>query len=226
MFNLGPNTLAARGRGSDAHAPGMLLATALPGGRGLLPRTIQMNRPGGARGTPRHALRKGSERKTAIILPSTSSARCGGRHDRGTGISPFEGPPDPGGIRRGGLRPFGSGDAADHPVNSESDLRTAIASAVDGDTITFNVDVTLTQDLPAIQTNVTVLGKQQDSRRRQHRTGVLRGEVRRRFGTPAAVTVTIQDLTIQNARAGGGGRDGAAAAPASAERCSSPISRR
>ena len=49
-------------------------------------------------------------------------------------------------------------DAADHPVNSESDLRTAITSAVDGDTITFNVDVTLTQDLPAIQTNVTILG--------------------------------------------------------------------
>src|SRR4249920_3078886 len=48
--------------------------------------------------------------------------------------------------------------AADHPVNSESDLRTAIASAADGDTITFNVDVTLTQDLPAIRTNVTILG--------------------------------------------------------------------
>ena len=35
--------------------------------------------------------------------------------------------------------------AADHPVNSESDLRTAIASAVDGDTITVDADVTLTQ---------------------------------------------------------------------------------
>ena len=49
-------------------------------------------------------------------------------------------------------------DAADHPVNSESDLRSAIASAADGDTISFNVDVTLTQDLPATQTNVTILG--------------------------------------------------------------------
>ena len=48
--------------------------------------------------------------------------------------------------------------AIDHPVNSESDLRTAITSAADGDTITFNVDVTLTDDLPAIETNVTILG--------------------------------------------------------------------
>ena len=70
-------------------------------------------------------------------------------------------------------------DAADHPVNSESDLRNAITSAVDGDTITFNVDVTLTQDLPAIETNVTILGNNKILDGAEHEPGILRGEVRR-----------------------------------------------
>ena len=74
-------------------------------------------------------------------------------------------------------------DAADHPVNSESDLRTAIATATDGDTITFHVDLTLTQDLPAIQTNVTLLGNGQSPRWRAQVLGTLRGEVRRRSRT-------------------------------------------
>jgi uncharacterized repeat protein (TIGR01451 family) len=99
-------------------------------------------------------------------------------------------------------------EAVDHAVNSESDLRTAITSAVDGDTITFNVNVTLTQDLPAIGTNVTVLGND----RILDGAGTFRGLFVAKFtgvlGTPAAVTVTIQDLTIQNARArGGAGQD-------------------
>ena len=98
-------------------------------------------------------------------------------------------------------------DAVDHPVNSESDLRTAIISAADGDTITFNVDVTLTQDLPAIQTNVTILGNSKvlDG------AGTYRGFFVVRFirDLNAPVNVTHQDLTIRNARArGGAGRDG------------------
>ena len=116
-------------------------------------------------------------------------------------------------------------DAADHPVNSESDLRTAITSAVDGDTITFNVDVTLTQDLPAVQTNVTILG----NNRILDGASTYRGFFVAKFvlDLHAPVAVTIQDLTIRHARArGGAGKDNAAAAPASAERCSSPISRR
>lgn len=99
-------------------------------------------------------------------------------------------------------------DAADHPVNSESDLRAAIATAVDGDTITFNVDVTLTQDLPAIQTNVKTFG----SNRILDGAGSYRGFFVARFasGLNAPVAVTIQDLTIRNARAGGGaGQDNA-----------------
>ena len=80
-------------------------------------------------------------------------------------------------------------DAADHPVNSESDLRTAISSAADGDTITFNVDVTLTQDLPAIQTNVTILG----NNRFLDCAGTFRGFFVVRFNADlnAPVTATI-----------------------------------
>ncbi len=99
-------------------------------------------------------------------------------------------------------------DAADHPVNSESDLRTAIATATDGDTITFHVDLTLTQDLPAIQTNVTLLGNGQslDGARKYRGLFVVRfaGDLN------APVAVTVQDLAIQHARASGGpGRDSA-----------------
>ena len=101
-------------------------------------------------------------------------------------------------------------DAADHPVSSESDLRTAIASAVDGDTITFNADVTLTQDLPAIQTSVTIAG----NNRILDGAGTFRGFFVVRFNFPlndfnVPVNVAIQDLTIRNARArGGAGRSG------------------
>jgi hypothetical protein len=98
-------------------------------------------------------------------------------------------------------------EAVDHPVNSELDLRTAIATAVDGDTITFHVDVTLTQDLPAIQTDVTILG----NNRFLDGASTYRGFFVVKFVAlmNAAVAVTIEDLTIQNARArGGAGRDG------------------
>jgi len=98
-------------------------------------------------------------------------------------------------------------DAADHPVNGESDLRAAIASAASGDTITFNADVMLTQDLPAVQNNVTIFGNDKvlDG------AGTYRGFFVVKFsgGLSAPVAVTIQDLTISNARARGGvGRDG------------------
>ena len=101
-------------------------------------------------------------------------------------------------------------DAADHPVNSESDLRTAITSAVDGDTITFNVDVTLTEDLPAIQTNVTIVG----NNRILDGAGTFRGFFVGKFAAVVPVhlpvTVTIQDLTDpERPGRGGAGQDNA-----------------
>jgi uncharacterized repeat protein (TIGR01451 family) len=98
-------------------------------------------------------------------------------------------------------------DATNYPVNSEADLRTAIASVVDGDTITFNVDIALTQDLPAVQKNVTIFG----NNRILDGASKYRGFFVVRFasGLNAPVAVTIQDLAIQHARArGGAGRNG------------------
>jgi len=43
-------------------------------------------------------------------------------------------------------------------INNESDLRSAIGSAVAGDTIQFAANVTLTSELPATQTNLTIDG--------------------------------------------------------------------
>ncbi len=100
--------------------------------------------------------------------------------------------------------------AADHPVNSESDLRTAITSAVNGDTITFNVDVTLTQDLPAVQTNVTIVGNNRILDGASTFRGFFVGKFAATVPVHLSVTVTIQDLTIRNARArGGAGQDNA-----------------
>ncbi len=97
-------------------------------------------------------------------------------------------------------------DAADHAVHGEADLRDAIGTAVDGDTITFQADVTLTGDLPAVQTNVTILGNGRilDGAARYRGFFVVRftGDLN------APVAVTVQDLTIRNARARGGAGKG------------------
>jgi hypothetical protein len=98
-------------------------------------------------------------------------------------------------------------EAAHHAVNSEADLRNAINNAVNGDTIGLHVDITLTQDLPAIQRDVTILG----NNKIVDGAGVYRGFFVVKFSRDlnAPVTVTLQDLTIRNTRAGGGsGRDG------------------
>ena len=103
-------------------------------------------------------------------------------------------------------------NAGDHPVNSEADLRSALTTAVDGDTITFNVDVTLTQDLPAVQASVTLVGNDRILDGANAYRGLFVAKFTGVFGTPAAVNVAIQDLTIQNARArGGAGQDNAGA---------------
>ena len=57
------------------------------------------------------------------------------------------------------LLPVGSLRAATtYSVTSASQLSTAITSAASGDTIKFGSDVTLSGDLPAVQTSVTIDG--------------------------------------------------------------------
>jgi hypothetical protein len=48
--------------------------------------------------------------------------------------------------------------AVDFNVNSDATLRSAITSAGSGDRIVFTGSITLAADLPAVQTNVTIVG--------------------------------------------------------------------
>jgi hypothetical protein len=96
--------------------------------------------------------------------------------------------------------------AADFPVANEAALRAALhpaTGAQDDDTITFTAaTITLLADLPAVQRNVTIRGQGNTL----DGAGQFRGFFVGKFSgsTQVAVTVTIQDLTIQNAKAAGG----------------------
>ncbi|MBM3649548.1 MAG: autotransporter domain-containing protein, partial [Alphaproteobacteria bacterium] len=92
--------------------------------------------------------------------------------------------------------------AADINVSTEAQLRTAITSAASGDRIVFNAGITLTQDLPAVQTNVTIVGNNNTLSGNNQFRGLFIGAFT--GSTQTAVAVTVQDLTIANARAAGG----------------------
>jgi hypothetical protein len=119
--------------------------------------------------------------------------------------------------------------ASDINVNSDATLRSAITSAASGDRIVFTTSITLAADLPAVQTNVTIVGNNNNtlSGNNQFRglfVGAFSGS------SQAAVTVAVRDLAITNAVAlGGNGGTGNAAATGGAARAwaarsSSPIS--
>ena len=102
--------------------------------------------------------------------------------------------------------------AADHYVDDETALRSAILAAGDGDKIIFTSDITLTAggggDLPAIQKNITIEGGGYSLIGGDPNLGV--GPYRGLFVYSG--TVTVQNITISNTLAqggqGGGGRYG------------------
>jgi autotransporter-associated beta strand protein len=98
--------------------------------------------------------------------------------------------------------------ATDFTVGTEAQLRTAITSAGNGDRIIFGNNITLTADLPAVQTNVTIIGNNNTLSGNNQFRGLFIGAFS--GSTQVAVTVSIQDLAIANAKAQGG-----AAAPQS-----------
>src|SRR5262249_37619198 len=104
-------------------------------------------------------------------------------------------------------------------VATESDLRTAILNATDGDTITFTASITLTADLPAVQHNVTITSQTGNTFAldggSQFR-GFLVGKWQpAATGTAQlAISVTIRDLVIQNTKAKGGDGGGVGGAGA------------
>ena len=93
---------------------------------------------------------------------------------------------------------------ADHPVNDDASLRAAILAAVDGDTITFTSDITLTADLPAVQSNITIAGGGHTLSGGDMNRAFFIGKWTPGTATQVPVTVTIQNLIIENTRAHGG----------------------
>lgn len=84
--------------------------------------------------------------------------------------------------------------AANFNVASDSELRSAISTAVNGDTITFTANITLGSNLPNVTTNVTFIGGNH----------TLSGNNQYRGLFVQSGTVAINDLTITNALAQGG----------------------
>jgi hypothetical protein len=95
-----------------------------------------------------------------------------------------------------------SARAADFLVNSDATLRGAITSAGSGDRIIFQNSITLAADLPAVQTNVTIIGNNNALSGNNQFRGLFVGAFS--GSTQVAVSVSIQDLAITNAKAQGG----------------------
>jgi outer membrane autotransporter protein len=92
--------------------------------------------------------------------------------------------------------------AVDFNVNSDATLRSAITSAASGDRIVFQNNITLSADLPAVQTNVTIVGNNNALSGNNQFRGLFVGAFS--GSTQTAVTVAIQDLAITNTKASGG----------------------
>ncbi|HKV14881.1 MAG TPA: hypothetical protein VJQ81_07530, partial [Reyranella sp.] len=112
-------------------------------------------------------------------------------------------------IGAGALATASQANAANFNVATDAQLRSAISSAQNGDTITFTGNVTLGSNLPTLQRNVTIDGG--------NFTLSGGGKYRGLFvqsGTVAVNNLTIANATAQggnggNANGGGGGGGGA-----------------
>lgn len=90
-------------------------------------------------------------------------------------------------------------------VTTEGDLRTALTSAQNGDTIVFGSTITLTTgDLPIVQRSITIDGGGFSLSGSDQYRGLFVAAFAVGTATPQGVSVTIQNLTIQNTRAAGG----------------------
>jgi hypothetical protein len=94
--------------------------------------------------------------------------------------------------------------ATDFLVGTDAQLRSAITSTGNGDRIIFSNNITLVADLPAVQTNVTIIGNNNTLSGNNQFRGLFIGAWTPGTATQVAVTVAIQDLVIANAKAQGG----------------------
>lgn len=121
-----------------------------------------------------------------VATPPTKTPRLTVRLPRATALCTFLG--------MGMTILAGPVHAANFNVGSDADLRSAISSAGNGDTITFTADITLTGNLPNVTTDVTFIGGNH----------TLSGDNQYRGLFVQSGTVAINDLTIANALAQGG----------------------
>ena len=93
-------------------------------------------------------------------------------------------------------------------VTDEAQLRLAIATAPDGATIVFGASITLTADLPAVASNITLDGGGHTLSGNSLYRGFVVGNL---SDGPLSVNVTVQNITIANTVAlGGAGGTGSA----------------
>ena len=108
------------------------------------------------------------------------------------------------GVIAAALLAAGPAYATDFVVGTDAQLRSAITSAGNGDRIIFSNNITLIADLPAVQTNVTIIGNNNTLSGNNQFRGLFIGAWTPGTATQVAVTVAIQDLVIANAKARGG----------------------
>ncbi|HEY3043610.1 MAG TPA: autotransporter domain-containing protein [Vicinamibacterales bacterium] len=90
-------------------------------------------------------------------------------------------------------------------VTTEAGLRAALTSAQNGDTIAFANAITLTTgDLPIVQRNITINGGGFSLSGNDQYRGLFVAAFAPGTAAPQGVSVTIQNITIQNTRAAGG----------------------
>jgi fibronectin-binding autotransporter adhesin len=105
----------------------------------------------------------------------------------------------------------GSAAAIDIPVSNDATLRAAITSANAGDRIVFQNSITLSADLPLVQTSVAIVGNGNSLSGNNQFRGLFIGAFA--GSTQVPVAVTVQDLAITNTTAqGGAGATGGAGA--------------
>src|ERR1700736_2581656 len=89
-------------------------------------------------------------------------------------------------------------------VTTEDGLRSALVNAQNGDAIVFGNTITLSGDLPTVQRNITIDGGGFSLSGNNQYRGLFVAAFAAGTATPQGVSVTIQNLTIQNTRAAGG----------------------
>jgi autotransporter-associated beta strand protein len=97
-------------------------------------------------------------------------------------------------VAAGALATAGPAGAANFNVANDAQLRSAIASAANGDTITFTANITLSSNLPQVQRHLVIDGG----------NFTLSGNNQYRGLVVQSGSVIISNLTIANAKAQGG----------------------